>query len=74
MPPKTGQPNPARFTMYLRHEQLTGVIVGAVVSGRPPFEVLLLGERAATEGRPYNNARERRNCTFYNCVAGMSRL
>jgi hypothetical protein len=38
MPPKTGQPNPARFTMYLRHEQLTGVIVGAVVSGRPPFE------------------------------------
>ena len=52
MPPKTGQPNPACFTMYLRHEQLTGVIVGAVVSGRPPFEVLLFAERAATEGRP----------------------
>ena len=49
MPPKTGQPNPARFTMYLRHEQLPGVIVGA---GRPPFEVLLFAERAATEGRP----------------------
>jgi hypothetical protein len=56
MPPKTGQPNPARFTMYLRHEQLTGVIVGAVVSGRPPFEVLLFAERAAPTITPGRDA------------------